>query len=940
MHKFIEVRGARENNLKNIHIKIPHNNLIVITGVSGSGKSSLAYDTLYLEGQRRYVESLSAYARQFLGKVKKPDVDLILGLPPAIAIEQKVNTSNPWSTVGTTTEIYDYLKLLFANIGKTYSPVSGKEVKKHTVKDVTDFVKSLPKGQKLLILAPVNVPEYLTDFLKELQTEGFLRVKIKINGEEKIYKIHEAIEHIDELNGYEQIYLVIDRLKASDNEEVLNRVAESANLAFERGDGVCIIEIFEGEQSKKVEFSNRFEADGITFQEPSVHLFTFTNPLGACPVCKGFGNIIDISEDLVIPDKNLSVAEGAVAPWRGAKMSKYKNEIILTANLSKFPIYKPYKDLTEEEKNQLWYGTRYFTGIYPFFKYIEKKQDKIQYRVMLSRYRSKTVCRECKGTRLRKEAGYVKINGKSIQDLVLMQISDLKAWFENLVLPERETKIAARLLTEIKTRLEYLCDVGLGYLTLNRSMRTLSGGETQRINLATILGSGLLGSLYVLDEPTIGLHPRDTHRLIKILKRLKDLGNTVMVVEHDEAVIRSADYVIDMGPLAGHLGGEVVFFGKYKDLLKADTLTAQYLTGKKNISTGKKRRKPSKTKGFIRLKNVWQNNLKNIDVEIPLGMIVAITGVSGSGKSSLINQVLYPAVEQSLGIYKNAAGKFSSIDFDKKKVQDVQLVDQNPIGKSTRSNPVTYLKIYDLIRQLFANQPFAKINGFTPSYFSFNVDGGRCEVCQGEGVIRVEMQFMADVTLICDACNGKRFKDEILEVKFKDKNIYDILEMTVDQAYDFFSQTDDLPKKDQNLCKNIAAGLDVLRKVGLGYIKLGQSSSTLSGGENQRVKLASFLLNGAKNKPTLYIFDEPTVGLHFDDVKKLALAMNELIANGHSVIFIEHNLDLIKIADWIIDLGPEGGDKGGEIVFTGPPEEIINCKKSYTGKFLKEKLLQ
>ncbi len=933
MSDFIEVFGASEHNLKHINIKIPRDKFIVITGVSGSGKSSLAYDTLYKEGQRRYVESLSAYARQFLGRVKKPDVEKILGLPPAIAIEQKIANTNPRSTVGTVSEVYDYLRILFARLGRTYSPHTNKEVKKHTAYDVADYVMSQKHGTKLFILAPIIVDkEIIAHTLADLMAEGFIRVRAKINNNTQIFKINELLQRND-LKNISQLWVVIDRLKVQGQEQQ-QRIVESAKIAFEKGDGKCCVLV--GDHLEV--FSNRFEENGVEFIEPTPELFSFTSPLGACPVCKGFGNTLSISEDLVIPNKNLSVAEGAVAPWRGEKMSRFQRQVISTAEISGFPIFKPYRELSEQEKYQLWHERKYFIGIMPFFEWVEKRQDQIQYRIMLMRYRAQTVCPACRGTRLREETRYIKVNGKSIQDLVLMPIENLKQFFEKFEIDHEYQAIARRIVPEIKRRLEYLCDVGLGYLTLNRSMRSLSGGEAQRIRLASALGSALVGSLYILDEPTIGLHARDTKRLASVLRQLQKQGNTIIVVEHDPLIMKEADMIIDMGPGAGAYGGQVVFQGSFKQILKSNTLTAEYLSGEKTIPVPLNRRKPSQKKGFIIIKGASEHNLKNIDVKIPLGLIVAITGVSGSGKSTLIRDVLLPAVEHKLGIFKHTLGAFQSIEFDTNKLKNIVFVDQNPIGKSSRSNALTYLGIYDYIREIFANQPLAKNMGFTPAYFSFNVEGGRCENCQGEGVITVEMQFMADVKMVCEVCKGKRFKDEVLEVKFRDKNIYDILEMTVDSAVEFFKNAEQQEGKHKTLCRHIVNSLHLLQKVGLGYIKLGQPSSTYSGGELQRLKLASFLSSSNKDDKTLFIFDEPTVGLHYDDINKLVNAFNELIARGNSIIFIEHNMEMIKIADWVIDLGPEGGEKGGQIVFEGTPEQLITCEKSYTAKFLKEAL--
>lgn len=923
--KRIEVKGARVHNLKNIDFSITRNSLVVVTGLSGSGKSSLAFDTIYAEGQRRYVESLSSYARQFLGRMNKPEVDFIKGLPPAIAIQQKVNTRNPRSTVGTSTEIYDYLKLLFARIGKTYSPVSGFEVKKETVSDVVDYLLSFKTDTKIAILSPYEGFHKL-DFdqmVSDLKHIGINRVEIN----DEFLKITEITsQQVKKANSFR---LVIDRISISIDEDSVNRYSDSVQDAFRLGNGICIVQVFETEHIVTKEFSDRFEADGIAFEEPSVHMFTFNNPLGACPTCEGYGKVLGIDEDLVIPDKNLSVYEDAVVCWKGEKMQEWKNELVFNAGKSDFPIHKPIYQLTDEQKQLLWTGNKYFGGLNGFFDYLEKNKYKIQYRVMLARYRGKTVCPDCKGKRLKKETAFVKVFGYSIQDLVDLSANHLQSLFENISLAPYEQKIAGRLLLEIKNRLNYLCDVGLGYLTLNRISNTLSGGESQRINLSTTLGSSLVGSLYVLDEPSIGLHPRDTHRLIKVLNDLKNIGNTILVVEHEEEIIRASDEVIDIGPLAGRLGGEVVFSGSYSDLLdKSDGLTARYLTHKEMIRIPTLRRKWT---NYIEIIGARENNLKNINVKIPLNILTVITGVSGSGKSSLIRNILFPAISKILSGYGETSGKYSRIDGNIRSISSVEFVDQNPIGKSSRSNPVTYMKAYDEIRKLYSDQPYAKSNNFKPAHFSFNVDGGRCDECQGDGVIKVEMQFMADVILTCEHCNGHRFKDEILEVNYQGKNIYDVLEMTVDESIEFFS------KKNGHTEKKIIEKLNPLSEVGLGYVKLGQSSSTLSGGESQRVKLASFLVL-EKSAPTLFIFDEPTTGLHFHDINKLLKSFNALIEKGHSIIIIEHNQEVIKCADWIIDLGPEGGDTGGNIVYEGTPEGITKSTQSYTGRFLKEKL--
>jgi excinuclease ABC subunit A len=926
MQRKIEIKGAKVHNLKNIDLLIPVNKFIVITGVSGSGKSSLAFDTLYAEGQRRYVESLSSYARQFLGRLNKPEVDYIKNIPPAIAIEQKVNSRNPRSTVGTSTEIYDYMKLLFARIGKTYSPVSGKEVKRHQVSDVVDFFTRLPESTKVILLAPV-IPagdRNCKNHLEIYQQQGFSRVEIN----NEFFRISDVILNEEKLDTCDNINLVIDRLSAGNDEDTVSRLADSVQTAFYEGKGKCILRVYENDIFKDYIFTDRFEADGIVFEPPTEHLFSFNNPVGACPRCEGYGKVIGIDEDLVVPNKNLSVFEGAVACWKGEKMGSWKDRLINNAYKFDFPVHKPYYELTPEQRDLIWTGNEYFRGLNAFFKHVEEKQYKIQYRVMLSRYRGKTVCPECKGSRLRKEAGWVKIHGKSINDLVVLPVSRLRGFFETIKLPEYEQKIAGRLLNEINTRLGFLCDVGLGYLTLNRLSSTLSGGESQRINLSTSLGSSLVGSLYILDEPSIGLHSRDTDLLIKVLKDLRDIGNTVIVVEHDEEIIRAADEIIDIGPGAGRLGGEIVFQGDFRELKRnSKSLTTKYLNGIEVIPVPKSRRQGNL---HIEIKGVRENNLKNLNVKFPLNMMTVVTGVSGSGKSSLINKVLFPAIKKRLGGYADKTGTFDLLAGDVGSVHAVEFVDQNPIGKSSRSNPATYLKAYDEIRKLMADQQAARLSGFKASHFSFNVDGGRCDECQGEGVIKVEMQFMADIVLICEACHGKRFKDDILEVKYNGKNIHDILEMTVNEAIEFFSEKSTIEKR-------IVKKLKPLSDVGLGYIKLGQSSSTLSGGESQRVKLASFLAN-EKEAPTLFIFDEPTTGLHFHDIRKLLDAFNALIRNGHSLIIIEHNMEIIKSGDHIIDLGPEGGEKGGNIVFEGTPEELVKCKDSYTGRFLKKYL--
>lgn len=924
---FIQIKGARVHNLKNIDVSIPRNKLIVITGLSGSGKSSLAFDTLYAEGQRRYVESLSAYARQFLGRIDKPEVDFIKGIPPAIAIEQKVNTRNPRSTVGTSTEIYDYMKLLFARIGGTYSPISNKLVKRHTVTDVVNHILSQPDGTAAIIMVSLaaNSDRTRHEQLEILTQQGFSRIWI----EGQFLRIHDALEKDHELSETTPIHTVIDRIKVSQEQETIHRLADSVQTAFYEGNGECMVVYMHHKGTQSITFSNRFEADGMEFEEPSVHTFSFNNPMGACPKCEGFGKVVGIDEDLVIPNKTLSIYEDAIVCWKGEKMQKWKDELIYSADKFNFPIHLPYHDLDADQQHLLWTGNQYFKGLNTFFNYLESKQYKIQYRVMLSRYRGKTTCPDCRGTRLKKEASYVRINKKSIQDLVLMPIDQLHDFFDNLKLSDYQEQVANRLLVDIRNRLQFLKEVGLGYLTMNRLSSSLSGGESQRINLATSLGSSLVGSLYILDEPSIGLHSRDTHLLIKVLKRLRDLGNTVVVVEHDEEIIRAADQLIDIGPLAGRLGGELVFQGDHKALKHATkSLTGKYLTGEMQIQVPSSRRKWN---NYIEILGARENNLKGLNVKFPLNVMTVITGVSGSGKSSLIKNIFYPALKKHYGGYSDKSGHFDALKGDFHLLSNVEYVDQNPIGKSSRSNPATYLKAYDEIRKLFAEQQGAKYQGFKASHFSFNIAGGRCEECQGEGIIKVEMQFMADILLQCDSCKGRRFKDDILEIRYRGKNIHDVLEMTVNEAIEFFgAEKTGTPKK-------ITQRLSPLLQVGLGYVKLGQSSSTLSGGESQRVKLASFL-SKEKSEPCMFIFDEPTTGLHFHDIHNLMEAFNALISRGHTLIIIEHNMEIIKSADWIIDLGPEGGNQGGEIVFTGTPEQIINIDNSYTGEFLKEKL--
>ena len=915
---FIQIKGASIHNLKKIDVKIPRNKLNVITGLSGSGKSSLAFDTLYAEGQRRYVESLSAYARQFLGKLNKPKVTSIKGISPAIAIEQKVNTSNPRSTVGTSTEIYDYLKLLYARIGKTYSPVSNEIVKKDRVSDVIDYIKKQKSGERFYLLSPIHIGKDrdLKSVINILSQQGFSRIKV----DGKVIRL----DRFDVNTPYTSIFLVVDRFAVENDENFFNRLADSVQTAFYEGKGICIAE--NAENGTQKEFSNKFERDGMSFLEPNVHLFSFNNPYGACPSCEGYGNIIGIDESLVIPNTALSIYEDAVLPWKNNSFTHYKEALINHAYKFDFPIHKPYFQLTEAQKKLLWEGNAYFKGINAFFKKIEAKIYKIQNRVMLSRYRGKTICPECHGKRLRQEASYVKISGKAITDLVELPIGEVLEFFKGLTLDENDTRIAKRLLKEIITRLQFLVDVGLEYLTLNRSSNTLSGGESQRINLATSLGSSLVGSMYILDEPSIGLHSRDTERLIRVLKHLRDLGNTVIVVEHDEDIIRTADHIIDIGPEAGSLGGELVGEGNLQEFLYGHSLTAKYLRKELEIKVPEKRRQSRK---FIKLTGARANNLKNIDIEIPLNTLTVVTGVSGSGKSTLIGDVLYPALQKKCFGYGEKPGDHTAISGDLHLIKQIEYVNQNPIGRSSRSNPATYIKAYDDIRALFTEQKLSKIRGYKARHFSFNVEGGRCENCKGEGEVTIEMQFMADVHLECEVCKGKRFKKEILEVKFEGKSISDILNLTVDEALKFFHAH----HRDR-----IVQKLKPLQDVGLGYVQLGQASSTLSGGEAQRIKLASFLVKGKSQDKTLFIFDEPTTGLHFHDIKKLLKSFNALLENGHSIIVIEHNIDLIKCADYIIDLGPEGGEKGGEIVAQGTPETVAKNNRSFTGKYLKEKL--
>lgn len=921
---YITIRRARVNNLKDVDLKIPRGQLIVITGVSGSGKSSLAFDTLYAEGQRRYVESLSAYARQFLGKMAKPECDYIKGLPPAIAIEQKVNTRNPRSTVGTSTEIYDYLRLLYGRVGRTFSPVSGREVKKHTVEDVIAAAQSYPVGTRIALVAPVLLPEKrsMNTQLEIYLKEGYSRL-IK---DGKILQIEEL--KANPPASADGLDLLIDRMAVAEEGDELSRLADSSETAFFEGHDQMSLLVWDADgKVHRHDFSKRFEADGITFLEPNDLMFNFNNPYGACPRCEGFGQTIGIDERLVVPNPALSVYDDAVVCWRGEKMSQWKRELIHIAPRVSFPIHRPYQDLTEQEKRFLWEGNTMFPGIRGFFKMVESQLHKIQYRVMLARYRGKTLCPECHGGRLRKEATYVKVAGKGIQELVTMPVNELLEWFNSLTFNEHDQKVAGRLLTEIRNRLGFLVDVGLGYLTLDRRSNTLSGGESQRINLATSLGSSLVGSLYILDEPSIGLHSRDTHKLLEVLRHLQSIGNTVIVVEHDEDIIRAADYIIDVGPDAGSNGGEIIYEGPVDGMDKAaKSYTLGYLNGTLQIPVPKSRRKWN---SYIKVEGARQNNLKNIDVRFPLGVMTVVTGVSGSGKSTLVKDILYKALLRHLGEASDAPGAYKGLSGDLQRISAVEFVDQNPIGKSTRSNAATYLKAYDEIRQLMADQQAAKQMGFTPTYFSFNAEGGRCEECKGEGTITIEMQFMADITIPCEECHGQRFKRDVLEVRYRGKNIYEILCMTVDEAIEFFSQDE--------AGRRVVRRLQPLKDVGLGYIQLGQSSSTLSGGENQRVKLAYFL-SMDKPQPTMFIFDEPTTGLHFRDINTLMDSFNRLIAQGHTVVIIEHNMDVIKQADHVIDIGPEGGHEGGQIVVEGTPEQVVACEASYTGRFLAPKL--
>ncbi len=924
----IFIKGARVNNLKNIDVAIPRDKLVVITGLSGSGKSSLAFDTLYAEGQRRYVESLSAYARQFLGRMSKPECDYIKGIPPAIAIEQKVNTRNPRSTVGTSTEIYEYLRLLFARIGRTYSPISGVEVKKHQVSDIVETALSYPAGTRFALFAPITPPDGRTprQQLEILRKEGYVRVFAN----DTIYRISEVLSS-EELLSY-PLELLIDRLSVADEPAWRNRLGDSAETAFFEGNGTCVVRFYpDGGSAQRYEFSKRFEADGMRFEEPNDLMFSFNNPLGACPTCEGFGKVIGIDENLVVPDKSLSVYQGAVVCWKGEVMGEWLRDFIINSERYNFPIHRPYYDLTQKEKDLLWHGAPGLHGIDDFFKHVEENLYKIQYRVMLARYRGKTICPTCKGARLKPEALYVKVGGKDIAQIVAMPVAEAKRFFDGLELTEHELAVGKRLLTEIRGRLQFLLDVGLGYLTLDRLSSTLSGGESQRINLATSLGSSLVGSLYILDEPSIGLHSRDTDLLIRVLKQLRDLGNTVVVVEHDEEIIRAADYIIDIGPKAGRLGGQVVFQGDASRLpAQSESYTVRYLTGEEQIELPPYRRPWN---NYIQVCGARKNNLKNIDVRFPLNVMTVVSGVSGSGKSTLVRDIFYESLKLHLEDAARQNVDCAGISGDLDRIKVVEYVDQNSIGKSSRSNPVTYIGAYDEIRKLYAEQPLAKQMGYNAAYFSFNKEGGRCEECKGEGKITVEMQFMADITLECDACHGKRFKQEVLDIEYRGTNIYDLLEMTINQAIEFFSAADG------SLERKIVKKLKPLQDVGLGYLKMGQTSSTLSGGENQRVKLA-YYLGQEKQQPTLFIFDEPTTGLHFHDIKTLLKAFDALIAKGHTVVIIEHNMDVIKRADHVIDLGPEGGDAGGHLVCAGTPEAIAACPESYTGRFLAEKLNQ
>lgn len=918
--KYISIKGARVNNLKNIDVNIPRNKLVVITGLSGSGKSSLAFDTLYAEGQRRYVESLSSYARQFLGRMSKPECDFIKGIPPAIAIEQKVNSRNPRSTVGTSTEIYEYMRLLFARIGRTFSPVSGEEVKKHSVEDIVNCMLQYPEGTRYMVLTRILQREgrSLKQQLEIDLKQGFNR--IEVNGETVRMEEYEPKEN-------DEVYLLVDRMTAGSSKDAISRLTDSAETAMYEGDGLCMLRFYLPDGTTRLHtFSTKFEVDGIKFEEPNDQMFSFNSPIGACPKCEGFGKVIGIDEHLVIPNRALSVYDGAVVCWRGEKMGEWKDALIHNAVKFDFPIFTPYYQLTDEQRRVLWEGNEFFQGINDFFRMLEENQYKIQYRVMLARYRGKTTCPQCHGTRLKPEAGYVKVGGESISELVDLPITELKKFFDTLQLTKHDEEVARRILTEINSRIRFLIDVGLGYLTLNRLSNSLSGGESQRINLATSLGSSLVGSLYILDEPSIGLHSRDTDKLIHVLRELQKLGNTVVVVEHDEEIIRAADYIIDIGPDAGRLGGEVVYEGDMKNLTKGTiSHTVRYLLGEEEIPLPLHRRPWN---NYIEITGARENNLKGIDVRFPLNVMTVVTGVSGSGKSTLVRDIFYRALKRELDECSDRPGEFLLLQGDVKSLKNIEFIDQNPIGKSSRSNPVTYIKAYDEIRKLWAEQPLAKQMNYTAGHFSFNSEGGRCEECKGDGNITVEMQFMADLVLECESCHGKRFKSETLEVCFHEKNIYDVLEMTVNEAVEFFTLHGQ---------KKVVKKLLPLQEVGLGYVKLGQSSSTLSGGENQRVKLA-YYLSQEKAEPTLFIFDEPTTGLHFHDIRKLLEAFDALIRRGHTLIIIEHNMDVIKCADYVIDLGPEGGDKGGHLVACGTPEEVAECGASYTGQFLKEKL--